>query len=202
VRGRCAASPENPTLPHHITVATMPRVGTVGKRDPALEADVQEWIETITGKKWPAGVDYAKALQDGQILCELMNKLRADAKPIKINTTGASFKLMENINNFQKGCVAYGCADTDLFQTADLFEGKDIAAVTNSIFALGRQTYLHPEWAGPWLGPKPAESNQRTFDEATIAAGKTVIGLQAGHNQGASQAGQSMGASRKIILGK
>ena len=61
---------------------------------------------------------------------------------------------------------------------------------------------MHPEWPGPWLGPKPAESNVRTFDEETIAAGKTVIGLQAGQNKGATQAGQNIGASRKIIFGK
>jgi transgelin len=52
------------------------------------------------------------------------------------------------------------------------------------------------------LGPKPAEENKREFDEDTIAAGKAIIGLQAGTNKGASQAGQNMGAGRKIILGK
>ena len=61
---------------------------------------------------------------------------------------------------------------------------------------------MHGEWPGPWLGPKPAESNVREFDEETIAAGKTVIGLQAGQNKGASQAGQNIGAGRKIIIGK
>ena len=35
---------------------------SVGKRDPQLEADVQEWIEAVTGEKWPAG-DYAKILK-------------------------------------------------------------------------------------------------------------------------------------------
>jgi len=179
----------------------MPRVGSAGKRDPDLESDVQAWAEAVTGEKWPAGQQYPVVLRDGTVLCNVMNKL-CPGSIKKINTTGTSFKMMENINNFQKAMVAYGCVDNDLFQTADLYEGKDIAAVTNSIFALGRQTYLHPEWKGPWLGPKPAESNVREFDEETIAAGKTVIGLQAGQNQGATQAGQSMGAGRKIILGK
>jgi hypothetical protein len=64
------------------------------------------------------------------------------------------------------------------------------------------QTYKHAEWPGPHLGPKPAEENKREFDEETIAAGKAVIGLQAGTNKGASQAGQSFGAGRHIILGK
>ena len=61
---------------------------------------------------------------------------------------------------------------------------------------------MHPEWPGPWLGPKPSESNVREFDEETLAAGKAVIGLQAGQNKGATQAGQNMGAGRKIIIGK
>jgi len=42
----------------------------------------------------------------------------------------------------------------------------------------------------------------REFDEETLAAGKAVIGLQAGQNKGASQAGQNFGAGRKIIIGK
>lgn len=69
-------------------------------------------------------------------------------------------------------------------------------------FFISIKTYRHPEWQGPWLGPKPSEENKREFDEETIAAGKAIIGLQAGQNKGASQAGQNMGAGRKIILGK
>lgn len=134
----------------------MPRVGTAGRRDPALEADVQEWIEAVTGEKWPAGVDYGDVLRDGQVLCKLMNKLSPGSIK-KINTSGASFKFMENINNFQQAMLKYGCSELDIFQTPDLFEKKDIPAVTNSIFALGRQSWHHPEWRGPWLGPKPGE---------------------------------------------
>ena len=64
------------------------------------------------------------------------------------------------------------------------------------------QTYKHPEWKGPWLGPKPSEENVREFSDDVIQAGKAVIGLQAGQNKGATQAGQHMGAGRKIILNK
>jgi len=35
-----------------------------------------------------------------------------------------------------------------------------------------------------------------------LRAGEGLIGLQAGTNKGATQAGQNFGASRKIILGK
>lgn len=64
------------------------------------------------------------------------------------------------------------------------------------------QTYRHPEWNGPYLGPKPADECKRDFSEEVLKAGQTVIGLQAGSNKGATQAGQNLGAGRKILLGK
>ena len=64
------------------------------------------------------------------------------------------------------------------------------------------QAYKHPEWRGPYLGPRPAEENRRDFSEDVLRAGQSVIGLQAGTNKLASQSGQNFGASRKIILGK
>lgn len=70
------------------------------------------------------------------------------------------------------------------------------------ILLLLLQTYKHPEWKGPWLGPKPSEECKRHFSEQQLRAGESVIGLQAGSNKGASQSGLSMGATRKILLGK
>lgn len=64
------------------------------------------------------------------------------------------------------------------------------------------QTYKHPEYKGPHLGPRPAEENRREFSDDTLRASEAIIGLQAGTNRGANQSGQSFGASRKIILGK
>lgn len=64
------------------------------------------------------------------------------------------------------------------------------------------QTYKHPEWKGPWLGPKPSEEHKRNWSEEQLRAGESIIGLQAGTNKGASQAGLNMGATRKILLGK
>ncbi len=92
--------------------------------------------------------------------------------------------------------------DVDLFQAVDLMERKNIAQVTNTIFAIGRTTYKHPEWRGPWLGPKPSEEHRRNFTEDQLRAGEGIIGLQAGTNKGATQSGQNFGASRKIIFGK
>ena len=69
-------------------------------------------------------------------------------------------------------------------------------------FEIYDQTYKHPEWRGPWLGPRPSEENRRHFTEEQLKAGETVIGLQAGTNRGANQSGISIGTTRKILLGK
>jgi transgelin len=52
------------------------------------------------------------------------------------------------------------------------------------------------------LGPRPSDENRREFSDEQLRAGEGIIGLQAGSNQGATQAGQSFGATRKILLGK
>ena len=93
-------------------------------------------MEQILGEKFPS-VAYEDALRDGVILCRLINKLKPGSVP-KINTSGAQFKMMENVNLFQKALKDYGVPDLDVFQTVDLFEKKDIGQVTSTIFALGR----------------------------------------------------------------
>lgn len=112
-----------------------------GKRNAEQEKEAQEWIETVLGQKFPPGESYEDALKDGIILCKLMNKVKPGSVP-KINTSGASFKMMENINVFQKALKEYGVADIDVFQTVDLWEQKDISQVTMTLFALGREVRL------------------------------------------------------------
>ncbi|CAG9091838.1 Muscle-specific protein 20 [Plutella xylostella] len=177
------------------------RAKLASKRNPELEKQAQEWIEGVLGARFPPGEAFEDVLKDGTVLCQVMNKLKPGSIN-KINTSGGQFKMMENITNFQAAMKAYGVADIDVFQTVDLWEKKDIAQVVSTLFALGRETYRHPEWQGPYLGPKPSEENKREFSDEVLAAGQTVIGLQAGSNKGATQAGQNMGAGRKILLGK
>lgn len=172
-----------------------------GKREPQQELEAQQWIETVIGERFPHDVPYETALRDGIILCKLMCRL-APGIISKVNVSGGDYKMMDNISQFQKACIKYGVPDVDLFQTTDLWDMKNIALVTQTIFAVGRATYRHPEWRGPYLGPRPAEENRRDFTEEQLRASEAIIGLQAGTNRGASQSGQSFGSSRKIILGK
>ncbi|XP_014218385.1 muscle-specific protein 20 [Copidosoma floridanum] len=176
------------------------RAKLIAKRDPEREREAREWISSVIGKNLkPAPIE--DILRDGTVLCELINKIKPGSIK-KINTAGGDFKMMENINKFQDAVRAYGLSDADIFQTVDLWEKKDISLVVTTLFALGRETYRHPEYKGPHLGPKPAEEHKREFSQEQLRAGQTVIGLQAGSNKGATQSGQNIGASRKILLGK
>ena len=171
-----------------------------GKRDPEQEREAQAWIEAVIGERFPPG-RYEDVLRDGIILCKLMNRL-APGIISRINVSGGDYKMMDNLSQFQKACVRYGVPDVDLFQTTDLWDQKNIALVTTTIFAIGRTAYKHPEWRGPHLGPRPSEENRREWTEEQLRAGEGLIGLQAGSNKGANQSGQNFGASRKIIFGK
>ncbi|KAI1287006.1 Muscle-specific protein 20 [Halotydeus destructor] len=166
------------------------------KRDPELEAEVIGWIEAVMKEKLPTG-PYEDVLRDGVILCKLMNVLLPGSVN-KINTTGAQFKMMENVNKFQEGCKKFGVADVDVFQTVDLWEKRNIPQVTQCIMALGRACYMHPEWPGPFLGPKPSEENRRDFSAEQLRAGEAVISLQYGTNKGANQSGQNFGNARHM----
>lgn len=166
------------------------------KYDPELERQAREWMETVTGESFPSGTFHA-ALKDGVYLCKVINALRPGSVK-KINASKMAFKMMENIGNFLSACEQYGLKKTDMFQTVDLYEAQNMPQVVNGIHALGRKASKRRDV--PSLGPKEATKNARTFDQETIQAGKSVIGLQMGTNRGASQAGMTpTGLGRQIM---
>ena len=71
-----------------------------------------------------------------------------------------------------------------------------MAQVVNGLHAVGRK-------AGSkglrGIGPKESAKNERQFTEEQMRAGQGVIGLQAGTNKFATQAGQNFGKTRAII---
>ncbi|XP_031842560.1 myophilin [Nomia melanderi] len=156
-------------------------------RNKEQETEVMAWIEAVLGEKLPPG-NYEDILKDGVVLCKLINKL-APGSVKKIQERGTNFQLMENIQRFQAAIKNYGVPQEEIFQTADLFERRNIPQVTLCLYALGRITQKHPEYNGPGLGPKMAEENKRTFTEDQLRASEGQLNLQMGFNKGASQAG-------------
>ncbi|KAL1139357.1 hypothetical protein AAG570_006341, partial [Ranatra chinensis] len=156
-------------------------------RNKEQEQEVLDWIEKVLGEKLP-NQPYEDVLKDGVVLCHLMNKLQPNSIK-KIQNKGTNFQLMENIQRFQAAAKKYGVPEEEIFQTADLFERRNIPQVTLSLYALARLTQKHPEYNGPSLGPKMADEHKREFTEDQLRASEGHLNLQMGYNKGASQSG-------------
>jgi len=153
--------------------------------------------DTSMFKEIQKSEDVQRILKDGKVLCKLINCIKEKSVK-KINDSKMSFKEMENINQFLNGCEAIGCKKLDLFQTVDLYEAENIPQVINGILALGRKAQTIG-YDGPVLGPTESTENKREFTDEQLRASDGIIGLQAGSNKGASQAGQNFGKTRAII---
>merc|ERR1712059_107840 len=160
-------------------------------------------IESVTGDalaNQEVGMhSFAGCLKDGQVLCKLINSLSEKPLISKINTQTMAFKQMENIEKFLKACKKYGLQDGDLFQTADLYETQNMSQVLQTITACSSVATSKHGYEGMCIGVKLSEENAREFDQATIDAGKAILGGQTGWNKGETQAGMSMGKARKVI---
>nr|XP_054757523.1 muscle-specific protein 20-like [Lytechinus pictus] len=179
------------------------------KFDPDLATEAFEWIAAVLETGPPESQELASSvgpviaekhvhvpLKDGVVLCHLINVIRPGSVK-QINSSKMAFKQMENIGNFLGGCENLGISKVELFQTVDLYEANNIPQVVNGIIALGRRAQ-NVGYNGPTLGPEEATKNEREFTEEQLRAGEGVIGLQAGSNKGASQAGQYFGKTRQI----
>ena len=161
-----------------------------------MKNEILDWIERVNGEKIPRDQPFEKVLKDGVILCNLANKYIPGSVK-RINKKGSNFQLMENHAAFQKFMKKFGVPDDEIFQTVDLFEARNIKQVCLSLSALGRLA-MNKGLEG--FGPKMSEENKREFTEEQNRKGRdAVIGLQAGQNQGASQAGISMGKQRMVL---
>lgn len=179
------------------------------KYEPELEERLVEWIiaqcGASVGRPEPGRSGFQLWLKDGTVLSLLINSLYSeDKKPIKkIQDSDKAFKQMEQVSRFLTAAEAYGVNKTDIFQTVDLWESKDMAAVQRTLMALGSIAVTKND--GHYHGDlnwfhKKAQENKREFTEQQLAEGKNIIGLQMGSNQGASQAGMvGYGQTRQII---
>lgn len=178
------------------------------KYDPDLEERLNEWIVAQCGSEVghpePGKTGFQNWLKDGCVLSALINSLYGANKPIKkLQPSGMAFKQMEQISQFLSAAEKYGLTKTDMFQTVDLWEGKDLAAVQRTLMALGSIAVTRDD--GCYRGDpnwfhKKSQENKRDFSDEQLAEGKNVIGLQMGTNKGASQAGMTgYGQQRQIL---
>jgi len=107
------------------------------KFDPAKAKEAREWIEEVTGEKFPSN-NFAESLKSGVLLCKLLNKIQSNTVP-KINTQNMAFKQMENIQAYIEGSRKLGVPDQYNFMTVDLYEEKNIAQVVLNILTLKKE---------------------------------------------------------------
>lgn len=177
------------------------------KYDTDAENEVISWFQQLLNEEVPRGMrEVEKHLHNGQALVRLAKEVqkgtpvcpeKARKMTLKPNTLTAPFKQMENIQVFLNFCENYGVPKTGLFQTVDLYEGRNMAQVLNCIQQLGSEAQRN-NFNGPTIGSKPGEKNIREFSDEQLRAGQSIIGLQAGTNKCASQSGMSMGGVRHV----
>lgn len=166
------------------------------KFDPEKQAQAQAWIEALTGEAFPGS--FHDALKDGQRLCKALNAIKAGSVP-KITNSNMPFKQRENIVGYLDGCKKLGMKEVDLFVTQDLFEGDNMVAVVDQIFALGALSRNVPGFSGPYLGVKFSDENKREFTKEQIVAGKMAVPLQ---NAGSVQVEKEKGTDNIVKYGK
>ncbi|MEJ1270380.1 immunoglobulin superfamily member 9 [Cricetulus griseus] len=177
--------------------------------DGDLEQILIQWITTQCRKPvdrpQPGRENFHNWLKDGTVLCELINSLYPEGQaPVKkIQASTMAFKQMEQISQFLQAAERYGINTTDIFQTVDLWEAKNMACVQRTLMNLGGLAVARNDglFSGdPNWFPKKSKENPRNFSDNQLQEGKNVIGLQMGTNRGASQAGMTgYGMPRQIL---
>jgi len=112
------------------------RLGWIqGKRDSKKEQSLTNWICQVSGSKPPAkDVDFGDWLKDGQVLCNLLNKLFPKLA-IRTNTKG-EYALRENVSVFLTACQHIGLREEDCFAVNDLWEQKNLAQVVSTLYSI------------------------------------------------------------------
>jgi len=100
------------------------------KYDVSLENSVRLWLSKYLNDKAyeNSNNNLHELLKDGVAVCTLLNKM-APGSVGRINNSSLAFKQMENIESFVKACEKLGLNRVELFDTTDLYEGKDMLKV-------------------------------------------------------------------------
>ncbi|KAI8089567.1 uncharacterized protein BX664DRAFT_297377 [Halteromyces radiatus] len=126
-------------------------------------------------------------LKDGVVLCNLVNQLR----PGTIKTVGQkdlSFIKMDNITRFLQGARQLGLEDSQLFETIDLFEAKDMPRVIHTILTLSQLFIKTEPEKYSWLQVKGGCSSSAPSSSVTSS---TVRGTDQGPLSISTPAGTS-----------
>ncbi|NXF99471.1 LMO7 protein, partial [Sakesphorus luctuosus] len=121
----------------------------------------------VTGKSFETK-DFRAALENGVLLCDLINKIKPGIVK-KINRLSTPIAGLDNINVFLKACENIGLKEAQLFHPGDLQDlsnrvtvkpeetNRRVKNVLITLYWLGRKAQSSPHYNGPYLNLKAFE---------------------------------------------
>jgi hypothetical protein len=120
----------------------------MARYDPAQEAEVRAWIESVTGRS--IGDDFLEGLKSGVIMCNMLNTI-SPGMVSGISSKSGAFFQRENISKYLTALMDSGMHMTDLFDTDDLYEKKNIVNVIQHFYALNNWAKTVRTFSGPFI---------------------------------------------------
>ncbi|XP_028250191.1 LIM domain only protein 7 isoform X3 [Parambassis ranga] len=130
-------------------------------------AEAQRWIEAVTKKKFGSN-DFRSALENGVLLCDLINKIKPGVIK-RVNRLPTPIAGLDNLNVFLKACGKLGLKEAQLFHPGDLQDlstrvtvkhqetNRRLKNVLITIYWLGRRAQCERLYDGPYLNFKAFE---------------------------------------------
>ncbi|KAF4118647.1 hypothetical protein G5714_000698 [Onychostoma macrolepis] len=129
--------------------------------------EAQRWLEEVT-KKHFGSKSFRVALEDGVLLCDLINTLKPGIIK-RVNRLSTPIAGLDNVNVFLKACEKLGLNEAQLFHPGDLQDvstrvtvrleetSRRLKNVLITIYWLGRKAQSDPFYTGPQLNLKAFE---------------------------------------------
>ncbi|XP_034385234.1 LIM domain only protein 7-like isoform X3 [Cyclopterus lumpus] len=129
--------------------------------------EARRWIEEVTVKSFGCN-DFRAALENGVLLCDLINRLKPGIIR-RVNRLSTPIAGLDNVNVFLKACGKVGLNVSQLFHPGDLQDlstratlrrdesARRLKNVLITIYWLGRKAHLDSFYSGPQLNFKAFE---------------------------------------------
>ncbi|XP_042281827.1 LIM domain only protein 7-like isoform X5 [Thunnus maccoyii] len=130
-------------------------------------SEAQRWIEAVTKKRFGSN-DFRSALENGVLLCDLINKIKPGIVK-RVNRLPTPIAGLDNLNVFLKACGKLGLKEAQLFHPGDLQDlstrvtvkhqetHRRLKNVLITIYWLGRRAQCERFYDGPYLNFKAFE---------------------------------------------
>ncbi|XP_037835900.1 LIM domain only protein 7 isoform X2 [Kryptolebias marmoratus] len=173
--------------------------------------EARRWIQEVTGKSFGCG-DFRAALENGVLLCDLINQLKPGIIK-RVNRLSTPIAGLDNVNVFLKACGKLGLNESQLFHPGDLQDlstrvtlrrdesQRRVKNVLVTIYWLGRKAQLDPFYSGPQLNFKAFEGLLGLALSKALEEGSNVFVKDGGYKEYRSSEGELCQDITQISVG-